>query len=32
LTKDQLYRISQKLFEEKQGLENYLSKKNKRFI
>jgi len=27
LTKDQLYRISHKLFEEKQGLENYLSKK-----
>lgn len=27
LTKDQLYRISQKLFEEKHGLENYLSKK-----
>jgi len=27
LTKDQLYRISQKLFEEKLGLENYLSKK-----
>jgi len=27
LTKDKLYSISKKLFEEKQGLENYLSKK-----
>jgi len=27
LTKDRLYDISQKLFEEKEGLENYLSKK-----
>jgi hypothetical protein len=27
LTKDRLYRISQKLFEEKEGLESYLSKK-----
>lgn len=27
LTKDKLYRISQKLFKEKQGLEQYLSKK-----
>ncbi|MFA5301037.1 MAG: IS1634 family transposase [Lutibacter sp.] len=27
LTKDQLYRISQKLFDEKEGLENYLSRK-----
>lgn len=27
LTKDRLYRISKKLFEEKDGLENYLSKK-----
>ena len=27
LTKDKLYGMSKKLFEEKQGLENYLSKK-----